>query len=232
MSIPGSTMPLKPAANLTMSAVFACLLMAFGTGVAAQPEPAQPLPPEVEEILKRAEQTPDQNPENKPAAPKTEAELRAQYERSMTYMLQRAKLVRTLAAQHSVYLTENADQPELHLIEEASQVVAFDLVCSDDTFDPKVLDQLATESNYRIAVQAAKSPIAGTLADIGRQQSIRERMNLLGDVATTVFMFNVGRRRGLFDSLMTDFGKVKFCNGLRGNMRERYNMLASGGGDK
>ncbi len=57
-------------------------------------------------------------------------------------------------------------------------------------------------------------------------------MNLLGDVATTVFMFNVGRRRGLFDSLMTDFGKMKFCDGLRGNMRERYTTLTSGDNSK
>ncbi len=227
-------MHIKPKQFISIS----ILLISFGvvgsTSAAAQPKPIEPLPPEVQEILKRTEQKPDQQPAQKPTPPKTEAELRAQYEKSMTYMLQRAKLVRTLAAQHVVFLAENADAPELHLVEEASQVVAFDLVCSDDTFEPKVLDQLATESNYRIAVQAAKSPIAGTLNDIGRQQSITERMNLLGDVATTVFMFNVGRRRGLFDSLMTDFGKVKFCDGLRGNMRERYNTLTSGGdgGDK
>ncbi len=153
--------------------------------------------------------------------------MRAQYEQSMTYMLRRAKLLRTLAAQHILYLGENAELPELHLVEEASQVVAFDLVCSDETFDPVALDRMATESNYRIAVQAAQSPIADTLSEIGREQSIQERMNLLGDISTTVFMFQVGRRRGLFDSLMTDFGKTKFCNGLRPNMRDRYNALTA-----
>ena len=212
----------------SVSILLACALTAGNVSATAQPKPLDPLPPEVQEILKRAEKSPGRKREA-PKTPKTEAEMRAQYEKSMTYMLQRAKLVRTLAAQHVVYLAENADAPELHLVEEASQVVAFDLVCSDDTFEPAVLDQLATESNYRIAVQAAKSPIAKTLSDIGRQQSITERMNLLGDISTTVFMFNVGRRRGLFDSLMTDFGKVKFCDGLRGNMRDRYNTLTSGG---
>lgn len=160
---------------------------------------------------------------------KTEAEIREQYEKSMTYMLRRAKLVRTLAAQHILYLGENAGEPELKMLEDATQVVAFDLVCSDDTFDPNVLDQLATESSYLIAAQTPASPIAATLSDIAAGQTVQERMNLLGDISTTVFMFQVGRRRGLFDSLMTDFGKTKFCDGLRGNIRESYTALTNGG---
>jgi len=181
--------------------------------------------PELQETLRKTSKLPVADQQT---GPKTEAELREQYEKSMTYMLRRAKLVRTLAAQHILYLGENADAPDLKMLEDATQVVAFDLVCSDDTFDPQVLDQLATESSYRIAAQAAKSPIAQMLGDIGRQQSIEERMNLLGDVSTTVFMFQVGRRRGLFDSLTTDFGKDKFCDGLRGNIRESYTALTSG----
>ena len=206
------------------SCFFVCFSLAGVPFAAAQEQQS----PELQETLRATSQIPkiSQNA-GKNNGQKTEAEMRQQYEQSMTYMLKRAKLMRTLAAQHIVYLGENAEEPELHLVEEASQVVAFDLVCSDDTFDPALLDQMATESNYRIAIQAANSPIAETLTDIGREQSIQERMNLLGDVATTVFMFQVGRRRGLFDSLMTYFGKTKFCDGLRPNMRERYVTLTS-----
>lgn len=161
--------------------------------------------------------------------PLTEQELREQFTRSMNYMLRRAKLARTLAAEHIVYLGEHADKPEMHLIEEASQVIAFDLVCADDTMKPEELDRIATESSYRIASQAGQSPIGEKLADIGRQQSVQERMTLLGDISTTVFMFQVGRRRGLFDSLITDFGADGFCNGMRSSMRDRYNALVTAG---
>lgn len=157
----------------------------------------------------------------------TDQERREQYARSMSYMLRRAKLVRTLAAEHLVYIGENAAKPDLHLVEEASQVIAYDLVCSNGNFEPAALDQMATESTYRIAVEVSNSPIVGTLSDIGQQQSIQERMNLLGDVSSTVFMFQVGRRRGLFDSLITDFGKEGFCTGMLTNMRQRYESIAS-----
>lgn len=160
--------------------------------------------------------------------PMTEEEARAQYARSMTYMLRRAKLVRTLAAEHLVHVAENAAKPDLHLVEEASQVVAYDLVCANGDFDPVALDQMATESTYRIAVEAGESPIAKTLTDLGREQSIQQRMDLLGDVSSTVFLFQVGRRRGLFDSLITDFGKEDFCSGMRTNMRQRYDSLTDG----
>lgn len=155
----------------------------------------------------------------------TEQEIREQYAKSMTYMLRRAKLVRSLAAEHLVFLAENASEPELHLVEEASQVVAYDLVCENGEFDPVALDQMTTESTYRIAVAAGNSPIAAKLTDLGQQQSIRDRMDLLGDVSSTVFMFQVGRRRGLFDSLITDFGMEKFCSGMRTNMRTRYDSI-------
>lgn len=161
------------------------------------------------------------------AAPMTDQEMREQYAKSMTYMLRRAKLVRTLTAQHMVYITENGDKPNLHLVEEASQVVAFDLVCDGNDFDPAALDQVATESTYRIAVEAGQSPIAATLREIGSTQPVQARMDLLGDISSSVFLFQVGRRRGLFDSLITDFGREKFCTGMRTNMRERYNSITA-----
>lgn len=175
-----------------------------------------------------AQQEAAQNPSSEQSpAPATEEEIREQYARSMTYMLNRAKLTRSLAAQHEQFLSDSAVETDAHLIEDASQVIAFDLVCSDDTMTPEGLDQIATATSYRIAVMVGKSPIVATLNEIGQQQSIRERMNLLGDVSTTVFMFKIGRRRGLFDSLIADFGEKKFCNGMRPNMRDRYNALAS-----
>lgn len=157
----------------------------------------------------------------------TEEQIREQYAKSMNFMLRRAKLVRTLAAEHLVFIAENAADPELHIVEEASQVVAYDLVCENGQFDPVALDQMTTESTYRIAIAAGKSPIAGTLTELGQRQTIPERMSLLGDLASTVFMFQVGRRRGLFDSLITDFGMDKFCSGMRTNMRQRYDSLVA-----
>ena len=115
----------------------------------------------------------------------------------------------------------------MHLIEEASQVIAFDLVCTDEITTNKGLHHVATESTYKIAALAGKSPIVEKLSELGQQQAIRERMNMLGDIATTVFMYQVGRRRGLFDSLIADFGETKFCDGMRDNMRDRYNTLTA-----
>ena len=159
--------------------------------------------------------------------PMTEDEIREQYAKSMNFMLRRAKLVRTLAAEHLVYIAENASDPELHIVEEASQVVAYDLVCENGQFDPVALDQMTTESTYRIAIVAGQSPVAATLTELGQRQTIPERMSLLGDLASTVFMFQVGRRRGLFDSLITDFGMDKFCTGMRANMRARYDSIVA-----
>lgn len=170
---------------------------------------------------------PDQAQQKQPL---TEEEVREQFTRSMTYMLRRAKLTRTLAAEHLLYLSSNGEIPEMHLVEEASQVIAFDLVCSDAILKPDMLDEIATSSSYRIAAQVGTSPIAPKLADLAREQTVQERMDLLGDVSTTVFMFQVGRRRGLFDSLITDFGEQRFCDGMRANMRERYYLLTDGAG--
>jgi hypothetical protein len=44
-------------------------------------------------------------------------------------------------------------------------------------------------------------------------------------------MFEVGRRRGLFDALLTDFGKKRFCAGMQTDMRNRYNEIISTLGD-
>ncbi len=195
-----------------LGACAAALLLVTGTGATqAQPEQETVVPT-----------TPAPN-----ATPMTDQEMRDQYAKSMTYMLRRAKLVRTLAAQHMVYINENAAKPSLHLVEEASQVVAYDLVCDGNNFDPAALDQMATESTYRIAVEAGQSPIAAPLREIGSTQPIQARMDLLGDVSSSVFLFQVGRRRGLFDSLITDFGLEKFCNGMRANMRERYDSITA-----
>ena len=174
-----------------------------------------------------AAQQPETAQDDQPAAERTEEQLLERYEQSMTYMLRRADMVRALAAEHLVYMDENAASPEIHLIEEASQVLAFDVVCSDDVIDAVGLQHIATASTYKIAVLAGRSPIVAKLSEIGQQQPIRDRMNLLGDIATTVFMHKIGRRRGLFDSLVTDFGTEKFCNGMRSNMRDRYNALTS-----
>ena len=169
----------------------------------------------------------DAAPNTAEPRPMTEEEIREQYANSMNFMLRRAKLVRTLAAEHLVYIAENASDPELHIVEEASQVVAYDLVCENGQFDPVALDQMTTESTYRIAIAAGQSPVAATLTELGQRQTIPERMSLLGDLASTVFMFQVGRRRGLFDSLITDFGMDKLCTGMRANMRARYDSIVA-----
>lgn len=154
-------------------------------------------------------------------------ERQEQYVRSMNYMLKRAKLTRGLAAQHMQFVTQNATDTDARKIEDASQVVAYDFVCPDETMQPAKLDQIATEASYRIAVMAGQSPIAKSLQELAQQQTIGERMELLGDITTTTFMFMVGRRRGLFDSLITDFGEEKFCEGMQHNMRGLFTGLTA-----
>lgn len=154
-------------------------------------------------------------------------ERQEQYVRSMNYMLKRAKLTRGLAAQHMQFVTQNASDADARKIEDASQVVAYDFVCPDEIMQPAKLDQIATEASYRIAVMAGQSPIAKSLQELAKQQTIGERMELLGDITTTTFMFMVGRRRGLFDSLITDFGQSKFCAGMQQNMRGIYTGLTA-----
>lgn len=169
----------------------------------------------------------DETQQSQPQAELSEDQLRARYEQSMSYMLRRADLARALAAELLVHMDKNAAAPEIHLIEEASQVLAFDVVCSDDVINANGLQHIATASTYKIAVVAGRSPIVAKLSEISQQQPIRDRMNLLADISTIVFMHNIGRRRGLFDSLITDFGTESFCNGMRDNMRDRFNTLTS-----
>lgn len=194
---------------------FIALCLSAATTNAQQPAPAE----------QQKQQT--QTPQPQPQEDLTEDQLRKRYEQSMSYMLRRADMTRALAAEHLMYMDENAALPEVHLIEEASQVLAFDVVCADDVIEASGLQHIATATTYKIAVLAGRSPIVNKLSEIGQQQPIRDRMNLLGDISTIVFMHKIGRRRGLFDSLVTDFGQEKFCNGMRANMRDRYNSLTS-----
>jgi len=160
-----------------------------------------------------------------------EEERQAQIMRSMQMMLERAQLTRTLAAQHLEFIKNNRDQTEIRLIEDAAQVMAFDLICDDDKMNPADLNQIAADTSFRIAMMAGTSSISTTLTRLAQKQSVQERMELIGDISTTVLMFEVGRRRGLFDALLTDFGKKRFCAGMQTDMRNRYNEIISTLGD-
>ena len=148
-------------------------------------------------------------------------------QKSISYMLRRAQLTRMLAAEHIAYLKAHRDTAAIRLMEDASQVMAFDLVCADEKIQPKMLNQIAADTSFKIAMMAGKSTISERLARISAKQTIHRRMELIGDIATTVLMFEIGRRRGLFDALVTDFGTKRFCAGMRKDMRARYNDLAS-----
>jgi len=154
-----------------------------------------------------------------------------QIARSMNYMLRRAELTRTLAAQHLEYIMSNRENSKIRLIEDASQVMAFDLICEDDQIDGKSLNQIAADITFRIAMLAGKSTIAPRLTELARKQTVEERMALIGDISTTVLMFEIGRRRGLFDALLTDFGQKRFCAGMRTDMRTRFNEMITSIGD-
>jgi len=154
-----------------------------------------------------------------------------QIARSMNYMLRRAELTRTLAAQHLKYIMSNRENSKIRLIEDASQVMAFDQICADDQIDSQSLNQIAADITFRIAMLAGKSPIAPRLTELARKQTVEERMALIGDISTTVLMFEIGRRRGLFDALLTDFGQKRFCTGMRTDMRTRFNEMITSLGD-
>jgi len=149
-------------------------------------------------------------------------------QQSVNHMLRRAQLTRALAAEHLIYIKSNRDEAEVRIIEDATQVMAFNLICEDEKITPKVLNQIATDTSFKIAMMAGRSTISEKLAKIAARQSIEDRMELIGDVATTVLMFEIGRRRGLFDALLTDFGQKRFCKGIQADMRTRYNGLANG----
>ncbi|MBL4836191.1 MAG: hypothetical protein JKY34_01325 [Kordiimonadaceae bacterium] len=148
-------------------------------------------------------------------------------QKSISYMLRRAQLTRMLAAEHIAYLKNHRDTAAIRLMEDASQVMAFDLVCADEKIQSKMLNQIAADTSFKIAMMAGKSTISERLARISAKQIVNRRMELIGDIATTVLMFEIGRRRGLFDALVTDFGTKRFCAGMRKDMRARYNDLAS-----
>lgn len=152
-------------------------------------------------------------------------ERQQQVMRSMQMMLKRAQLTRTLAAEHLDYIKNHRDQADIRLIEDASQVMAFDLICEDEKMEARDLNQIAADTSFRIAMMAGTSTIGARLTRIAQEQTIKERMHLIGDIATTVLMFEVGRRRGLFDALLTDFGKKRFCSGMQTDMRNRYNDI-------
>ncbi|MFC3053597.1 hypothetical protein [Kordiimonas pumila] len=148
--------------------------------------------------------------------------------KSIEHMLKRAQLTRTLAAEHLIYIKENRDTAIIRLIEDATQVMAFNLICEDEKIEARELNQIAADVSFKVAMMAGNSSISEQLARIASQQTVNERMELIGDISTTVLMFEVGRRRGLFDALMTDFGKPRFCSGMEGDMRTRYNALVTG----
>jgi len=151
--------------------------------------------------------------------------------KSMEYMLRRAQLTRTLAAEHLLYIEQNRDKAEIRMMEDASQVMAFDLICEDEKMDSHNLNQIAADTSFKIAMMAGNSTIAPRLSSVTKKQTVEERMELIGDIATTVLMYEIGRRRGLFDALLTDFGKKRFCAGMQTDMRTRYNEIIAGLGD-
>jgi len=152
---------------------------------------------------------------------------REQILKSMDYMLRRAQMTRSLATAHLEYIKETRGKEELQLLEDASQVMAFHQICEDQEMDKKQLNQIAADSSFKIAMMAGNSTIGPRLARLAQKQSVDERMELIGDVATTVLMYEIGRRRGLFDALLTDFGKQRFCAGMQADMRTRYQAMSA-----
>jgi hypothetical protein len=157
-----------------------------------------------------------------PQALSPEAAREQQFLKSMQYMLRRAQLTRTLAAEHLIYIKSQPDRDENRVIDDASQVMAFQLICDDETIDTAALNQIAADVSFKVAMMSGKSTIGQKLARIAKKQTVEDRMELIGDISTTVLMYEVGRRRGLFDALLTDFGKKRFCSGMQTDMRTRY----------
>lgn len=147
--------------------------------------------------------------------------------KSMQMMLKRAELVRLLAAEHLIYISSQRKKNDIHLMDDASQVMAFGLVCDDPSLDPAMMNKIAAETTLQIALAVNGSPIEDRITQVMGELAPTERLTLVADVSTTVLMFKVGRRRGLFDALLTDFGTDRFCKGMRTNMIARYNGLAA-----
>lgn len=146
---------------------------------------------------------------------------------AIQYMLERAQLTRSLATEHLTYMQKNRASAEIRLMEDASQVMAFNILCEDEKIEEKTINHIAADTSFRIAMLAGDSTISTQLARITESQPVSRRMELIGDMATTVLMFEVGRRKGMFDALVTDFGVKRFCAGMQDDMRTRYNALAS-----
>ena len=163
-------------------------------------------------------------------APATESTPQAaddQALRSMSFVVQRAEIVRLLAAEHLSFLNSNRDKAEFHLLEEASQVMAYNLVCEDEAVDVAALNDIAAQTTLKVAMLVDQSPAGDTLRSLTEKYRPEDRLILIADMSSTVLMFKIGRRRGLFDALLTDFGAKRFCAGMGANMRDRFNSLVS-----
>lgn len=145
---------------------------------------------------------------------------------SMQFVLKRAELIRLLSAEHLNYLDSQNATSEVRLIEDGSEVMAYGLICNDETFEPRILNRIAAEATLKIALLVESSPIKARMTETMGELPADERMTLVADIASTVLMFKIGRRRGLFDALLTDFGNARFCKGMGSSIRKRYNNLA------
>ena len=145
----------------------------------------------------------------------------------MSFMLRRAEFVRLLAAEHLGYLNANRDKAAFFTLEEASQVMAYNLICEDDSMDPRQLNNIAAQTTLQVSLLMESSPAGKTMAEAIKGMNPADRLELVADVSTAVLMFKIGRRRGLFDALLTDFGNKRFCGGMGADMRRRYNGLVA-----
>lgn len=151
--------------------------------------------------------------------------------KSMGQMLKRAELIRMLAAIHLNHINSEDDKTDVRLMDDATQVLAYNLVCEDETFEIRMLNKIAAETTLKIAMKVDGSPVEAAMADALGNLTPQERLTLVADVSSTVLMFKIGRRRGLFDALLTDFGNQRFCKGLGAAMRDRYHSMAAYLGD-
>ncbi|MCJ9429501.1 hypothetical protein [Kordiimonas marina] len=193
------------------------IIAAIGLGlVSALPASAQTAPDSIQQAENFATQQ---------AAPQQDDQERSL--KALALILGRAQTVRILAAQHLAYLSSKRATPEVHQMEDAAQVMAYSLICADPEMDTKTLNDIANQSTLKIALLLDQSPAGQKIKADSAGRPEAERLALISDVASTTLMFKIGRRRGLFDSLKTDFGTKRFCAGLGGDMRKRYESLAA-----
>ncbi|NVJ97852.1 MAG: hypothetical protein HWE25_06855 [Alphaproteobacteria bacterium] len=158
------------------------------------------------------------------AAEETSSETQAM--KSMQHVLKRAEVVRLLAAEHLNYLEGEGATADVRMMEDGAEVMAFSLICDSAGLDPKMLNRIAAEATMKIALKVETSPIKDRMTQIMGDMRPEDRLNLVADVSSTALMFKIGRRRGLFDALLTDFGTGRFCRGMGGAIKKRYNDLA------